>query len=74
MRKKDELENGCISKAGENEMCFTLLSRDPVAPVVIRAWAWHRVAKGYNESGDPQIIEALECANIMEAEGKKYKL
>lgn len=68
MRKADELARGCMAKAKDGEMTFVLLGRDPAAPTAIRAWCAERVRLGKNEPGDPQIVEAEECARVMEAE------
>ena len=68
MRKRDELERGCMAKARDGEMTFVLLGRDASAPTAIRAWITDRVLRGKNRYDDPQIVEAEECARIMEAE------
>lgn len=68
MKKIDELKQGCMAKAFEDEMTFVLLARDKVAPSVIRFWAHERIAFGLNDPGDPQIAEALECAHAMETQ------
>lgn len=75
MRKKDELslEHTCMSSAHPEEMVFTLLSRDPAAPVAIRAWVAERIRIGKNTAGDAQITEALACAETMESEGGRWK-
>jgi len=74
MRKKDELskEHTCMQHAHEEEMVFVLLSRDPASPVAIRAWVAERVRLGKNAETDAQIVEALECATVMETEGRKW--
>lgn len=74
MRKKDELtkEHTCMQPAHPNEMTFVLLSRDAAAPFAIRAWVAERLRLGKNAEQDPQIVEALECAVTMEAEGRKW--
>lgn len=74
MRKKDELsrEHTCMQHAHPEEMVFVLLSRDAAAPVAIRAWVAERLRLGKNVEGDPQITEALECAKVMETEGRRW--
>jgi hypothetical protein len=74
MRKKDELgqEHTCMRYAHPEEMVFVLLGRDPAAPAAIRAWVAERLRLGKNVDTDPQITEALECARVMEAEGRKW--
>lgn len=70
MRKIEEIANpnSCLRKAKENEMLFVLLARDKAAPRVIRYWAAERVRLGLNKIDDKQIVEAFECATIMEKE------
>lgn len=74
MRKKDELtkEHTCMQNAHDEEMTFVLLSRDAAAPVAIRAWVAERIRLGKNAETDAQIVEALECARTMEAEGRLW--
>jgi hypothetical protein len=74
MRKKDELSlsNTCMAHAHEREMVFVLLSRDAAAPVAIRAWIAERLRLGKNVETDEQIVEALDCAATMEAEGRTW--
>jgi len=71
MRKRDELTDGCMAKALDDEMTFVLLGRDTAAPVAIRAWIAERIRTGKNQPGDPKLVEAEECARIMEAERLK---
>lgn len=74
MRKKDELSQPrtCMQSAHPNEMVFVLLSRDPAAPVAIRAWVAERLRINENKETDPKIVEALKCAKTMEIEGRKW--
>jgi hypothetical protein len=75
MRKKDELsrQHTCMQHAHSEEMVFVLLSRDAAAPVAIRAWVAERLRLGKNVDTDAQIVEALECARVMEEEGDKWR-
>lgn len=70
MLKQDEVEytESCFNKARDDERLFVLLSRDPAAPVAIRAWVKERIRIGKNTPGDAQIVEALDCAERMERE------
>ena len=70
MRKRDELTNpaGCMYRARDDELTFVLLGRDAAAPVAIRAWVAERIRLGKNTPADPQVAEALECADTMERE------
>lgn len=68
MIKREELSNpkSCMSRAIDDEMTFVLLGRDSAAPTAIRAWVNERIRQGKNEHNDPQIKDALKCADIME--------
>lgn len=72
MRKFIELRTGCISKAFDDEMTFTLLSRDKCAPLAIRTWVEARIATGKNLRTDAQMVEALNCAETMELEQAEW--
>lgn len=74
MRKKDELSKDytCMSSAHPEEMTFVLLGRDAAAPNAIRWWVAERLRTRKNIETDQQIIEALACANTMEAEGRRW--
>lgn len=69
MRKRDELTNpnSCMSKAKDDEMTFVLLGRDVAAPDTIRFWVAERIRLGKNTATDSQILEAIECAEYMDA-------
>jgi len=68
MIKREELTNpnSCMSRAKDDEMTFVLLGRDAAAPYAIRQWIEERIRLQKNTYGDPQIIEALECAEKIE--------
>lgn len=70
MRKEQELTSpdSCMSRARPGEMTFVLLGRDITAPSVIREWRRLRCLYGKNTPKDPQITEALTCADTMESE------
>jgi hypothetical protein len=70
MLKINELANpfSCLNRAKDNERMFVLLARDEAAPVAIRAWCAERIRLGKNAPDDPQIIEAMKCAKMMEFE------
>jgi hypothetical protein len=70
VRKHHELSDSqsCLTRARDDEMLFVLLGRDAAAPATIRFWAEERVRLGKNKPTDPQIIEALNAAAIMEDE------
>jgi hypothetical protein len=70
MRKVDELSQptSCLNKAKDNEMLFVLLGRDRAAADTVRFWCQMRVKYKKNAPDDPQIREALACANTMEEE------
>ena len=66
-------EFDCYAAALPAEELFVLLARDPVAPEVVRYWCKLRVERGHNHAGDPQIIEATQCANMMELERREIR-
>jgi hypothetical protein len=70
MKKSRELNDpgSCLNRARDNEIIFVLLARDAAAPAAIRAWAGERMRLGKNRLSDPQILEALSCADAMEAQ------
>lgn len=70
MRKNEEMSDpeSCLHKAKHHEMLFVLLGRDVAAPATIRFWIAERIRLGKNGSHDPQIIEAIACAQTMEDE------
>jgi hypothetical protein len=70
MRKRDELTNptSCINRAHPDELTFVLLGRDVSAPAAIRAWVDSRLNHGKNKPDDPQIMDALRTANVMDLE------
>ena len=70
MKKSDEIGNqsSCWNKANNDERMFVLLARDPAAPIAIRAWIAERIRIGKNVRCDPQMIEAEDQAQRMEAE------
>ena len=73
MRKLQELTepNSCMNRADMTEMTFVLLARDVAAPATIREWCRLRCLHGKNTPKDPQIREALDCADAMEAPREK---
>lgn len=73
MIKRDEIEyaESCLNKARDSERLFVLLARDAAAPVAIRAWVAERLRLDKNKADDPQIVEALECARLMEIERRE---
>ncbi len=61
-----------MQHAHDEEMVFVLLSRDAAAPVAIRAWVAERIRLGKNVESDDQIVEAIQCAETMESEGRLW--
>ena len=70
MLKTKELSDptSCLNTARDNERLFVLLARDIAAPDTIRYWVRRRLSAGKNRRDDAQIVEALECADLMEKE------
>jgi phage terminase Nu1 subunit (DNA packaging protein) len=60
--------NSCWNKARNGERVFVLLARDISTPKTIRDWAAERIRLGKNKPDDEQIKEALEQADLIEAE------
>lgn len=60
----------CMTRANDDEMTFVLLGRDAAAPATIRYWVDERIRLGKNKLSDPQIQEALGCAECMQAFGR----
>jgi hypothetical protein len=75
MRKSEELmrPESCLNKARSSEMLFVLLGRDLAAPATIRAWIQQRLTLELNQPFDIQITEAIECANVMEAQSQIHQ-
>jgi hypothetical protein len=73
MIKSKELTEGCMAKAKDDEMTFVLLARDPAAPSAIRHWCQERIRTGKNSRSDAKIVEALDCAEIMESQRRASK-
>ncbi len=69
MIKREELADpaSCMSRALDDEMTFVLLGRDAAAPFAIRCWVTERIRLAKNKASDPQIIDALASAHVMEA-------
>lgn len=67
MIKKMEKADGrsCWNKAGEDELVFVLLARDPAAPAAIQAWIEERVRLRKNKPGDQQLRDAERAADVM---------
>lgn len=76
MRKAKELSDpgSCINRALPQEMVFVLLARDPVAPLMIRGWAMHRINTGKNRGDDLEIVEALRTADYMEMQRESIRI
>jgi len=68
MKKCDERahERSCWNKAREDEILFIMMERDLAAPETIRFWVEKRIELGLNKRDDPQMQDALACANRME--------
>lgn len=56
--------DGCFQRAEKGEELFTLLARDPDAPLLVELWAALRAQR---EGVTPQVTEARECAERMRA-------
>lgn len=58
--------NSCLNKAADDEIVFTLRSKDPEAAETIRDWARRRVAHCYDEADSPKILDALQIADAID--------
>jgi hypothetical protein len=72
MIKAQELADptSCLNKAKDDEMLFVLRGKDLAAPETIRSWVRERIVHQLNYADDPKIVEALACADAMEAARK----
>lgn len=68
MIKDDEInnENSCLNKARGYEGIFVLRAKDPAAPAAILAWIKARIQLDLNQAGDAKLIEAENCALLMD--------
>ena len=62
-------------KAEQDEPVFTLLARDPLAPILIRLWADMRQWSEHETGPDSamQRKEARQCAEAMDIWRKAYR-
>lgn len=76
MIKREDLSNpnSCMSRALPDERTFVLLARDAAAPDAIVAWTVDRIERGLNSETDRQIVEALECASLMDQERRSIRV
>jgi hypothetical protein len=69
--KNDPTPYDCYAMALPDEVIFVLLARDPCAPALVRAWAYHReyaITSGRRPETDRMMVEeARRCADAMEA-------
>lgn len=65
MKKLKELNDpaSCLNKAGDDELIFVLLERDPAAADTVKFWAQRRIDLGINTKEDDKIQEALTWAD-----------
>jgi hypothetical protein len=68
--KQRELEDGCFSRALDDEPMFVLLARDDQAPQRVRDWATQRradISMGRRPASDQAVVDdAFETADRME--------
>ncbi len=78
--KNNPGEFDCYAAAEPDEPMFVLLARDPLAPELVRNWAYQRTMK-LTEGGQKiltlkqalKIHEALTCADNIEAWNKENR-
>lgn len=70
MRKEEEISNptSCLNRARARSLVFVIQGDDAAAQAAISTWAAKRIELGKNQLGDDQIVEALECSDMMEQE------
>jgi len=58
----------CYAKAEPDEPIFTLLARDPLAPLLVRLWAdlQHRHTNNPTDNSGGKVIEAYNIAEQMD--------
>lgn len=69
VKKFDELREGTITRASDEEPLFVLRSTDRLAPTVVRMWALLAKYAGVNKN---KIAEAERLAESMESWGHVY--
>lgn len=62
MTKNNPGEYDCYAKADDDEEMFILLSRDPLAPILVQLWASLREQASGNPS---KVLEARQVASRM---------
>lgn len=73
MKKHLEISNpsSCLNRARAEELIFVIRAHDIASPHTVRRWARKRIKLGKNSWSDPQIREALEWADTVEAQHEK---
>jgi hypothetical protein len=59
----------CYAAAKPDEPMFVLLGRDPLAASLVRRWA---VARHHEGESTAKVLEALDCADALEAWARKH--
>jgi hypothetical protein len=59
----------CYAAAKPDEPMFILLGRDPMAASLVRRWA---MARHYEGEPTAKVIEALDCADAMDAWAREH--
>lgn len=68
---EQKIPDSCWNKARIDEMLFILLARDAATAETIRFWAAKRIELGKNTATDPQIEEAMQCADFIDSIHRK---
>lgn len=71
--KKEELKDGCFSRATDDEPLFVLRAQDKLAPNIVRRWAieFMRTRKNLGLPYEEKFVEVMEIARKMENWPKK---
>lgn len=70
MRKSLELSDAtsCLNKAGDDELVFVLLSRDPAAVATVEFWIAKRIELGIDAPDSDKLKEAAQLAHQMQVD------
>jgi hypothetical protein len=63
----------CLNKAGDHELLFVLLERDPSCLAAVEAWINDRIARGLNTSTDDKITSARQwMSEVIQRRGPRH--
>lgn len=68
-----ELTTGCFARAKKDEPMFILLSRDRLAPLLVRAWALLRRCQIYIGTKPPSDFERCDEADALARQMRAWR-